>query len=697
MRKVWILAVTLMIGVVVTGCGGDSSNSSNSTELIGGAIQGKSLSLANTVSTIAGSAAMDGTGADAHFSNPNGIIKYGADVLFVADANYRTIRKVVISTGVVTTIAGAAGVSGSDDGTGSAARFSYPAGITTDNTNLFVTDRVNNNIRMVVISTGVVTTIAGTAGVSGSADGAGAAASFNTPKGITTDGDNLYVSDSGNHTIRKIVISTGAVTTIAGTAGESGSVDGAGAAARFNDPYGMVTDGADLFVADAANNTIRRIVISSGVVTTIAGTAGVSGSADGTGAAATFYRPYGIATDGANLLVTDAYNHTIRNVVISSGVVTTIAGTAGVSGSADGTGAAAQFNYPYSITTTDGVTLFVSDSYNFAVRKVVLPTGVVTTIAGGNSVDGTGSSARLSGPAGITTDGANLYVAENDGSVIRKVVISTGVVTTIAGTVGAFGSTDGTGAAARFLWPNGITTDGANLYVTDAENYTIRKIVISTGAVTTIAGTAGVSGSDDGTGSAARFDWPAGITTEGANLFVVDEDGHTIRKIVISTGVVTTIAGAAGVSGSDDGAGAAARFDHPYNITTDGSSLFVTDLGNHTIRKIVISTGVVTTIAGTAGVSGSADGTGAAASFNLPQGITTDGANLFVVDGNDHTIRKIVISTGVVTTIAGTAGVSGSADGTGAAARFNGLDGVTTDGTSLFAADNFNNTIRKIQ
>ena len=329
-------------------------------------------------------------------------------------------------------------------------------------------------------------------------------------------------------------------------------------------------------------------------------------------------------------------------MVISTGVVTTIAGTAGVSGSADGTGAAAQFHYPHSVTTTDGITLLVSDAYNLAVRKVVLPTGVVTTIAGGNSVDGTGSSARLNGPAGVTTDGANLYVAENEGSVIRKVVISTGVVTTIAGTVSAFGSTDGTGAAARFLWPNGITTDGANLYVTDAENYTIRKIVISTGAVTTIAGTAGVTGSDDGVGSAALFNWPAGITTEGDNLFVVDEDSHTIRKIFISTGAVTTIAG-------------------------------------------------------TAGVSGSADGTGAAASFIRPQGITTDGANLFVVDGDAHTVRKIVISTGVVTTIAGTAGEVGSADGTGAAARFNGLDGVTTDGTSLFAADNYNNTIRKIQ
>jgi len=324
----------------------------------------------------------------------------------------------------------------------------------------------------------------------------------------------------------------------------------------------------------------------------------------------------------------------------------------------------------------------------------------VTTIAGTagarGSADGTAALARFSFPFGITTDGTNLYVADTYNNTIRKIVISTGAVTTIAGTAGTTGSADATGAAATFLSPTGITTDGANLYVTDYGNSTIRKIVISTGAVTTIAGTAGSTGSADGTGAAATFNAPAGITMDGTNLYVADYGNRTIRKIVISTGAVTTIAGTAGALGSADGTGAAATFSNPFGITTDGTNLYVADSSYSTIRKIVISTGAVTTIAGTAGTTGSADGTGAAATFFYPLGITTDGTNLYVADTDNHTIRKIVISTGAVTTIAGTAGATGSADATGAAATFFYPAGITTDRTNLYVADTNNSTIRKI-
>jgi hypothetical protein len=158
--------------------------------------------------------------------------------------------------------------------------------------------------------------------------------------------------------------------------------------------------------------------------------------------------------------------------------------------------------------------------------------------------------------------------------------------------------------------------------------------------VTTIAGSAGASGSADGTGTAARFYHPFGITTDGTNLYVTDHSNSTIRKIVISTGVVTTIAGSAGAIGSADGTGTAATFNYPIGITTDGTTLYVTDSGNNRIRKIGISTGAVTTLAG--GIAnGSADGTGAAAIFNYPTGITRDGTNLYVTDTDNNTIRKI--------------------------------------------------------
>jgi len=161
-----------------------------------------------------------------------------------------------------------------------------------------------------------------------------------------------------------------------------------------------------------------------------------------------------------------------------------------------------------------------------------------------------------------------------------------GVVTTLVGTVLSRGSTDGTGAAARFNLPGGITTDGTNLFVSDTANNTIRQVVIATGMVTTVAGTASSQGSADGTGAAARFLYPYGITTDGTNLYVADSGNHTIRKMVIATGVVTTLAGTAGSEGSTDGTDTAARFLLPYGITTDGTNLFVADTFNHTIRDI---------------------------------------------------------------------------------------------------------------
>jgi len=323
----------------------------------------------------------------------------------------------------------------------------------------------------------------------------------------------------------------------------------------------------------------------STVVTTLAGT-GSSGSANGTGTSASFYAPSGITTDGTNLYVVDYGNHLIRQIVISTGVVTTLAGT-GSSGSADNsTGTSASFYYPTGITT-DGTNLYVADYYNHLIRKIVISTGVVTTLAGtgssGSADNSTGTSAGFNQPYGITTDGTNLYVADYGNHLIRKIVISTGVVTTLAGT-GSSGSANGTGTSASFYKPAGITTDGTNLYVADRYNYLIRKIVISTGVVTTVAGT-GSSGSANGTGTSASFDKPYGVTTDGTNLYVADYYNYLIRKIVISTGVVTTVAGT-GLSGSANGTGTSASFHLPRGITTDGTNLYVTEGGNHLIRKI---------------------------------------------------------------------------------------------------------------
>jgi sugar lactone lactonase YvrE len=313
----------------------------------------------------------------------------------------------------------------------------------------------------------------------------------------------------------------------------------------------------------------------------------------------------------------------------------------------------------------------------------------VTTLAGSTwgYADGTGTSAQFYSPDGITTDGTNLYVADTYNNRIRKIVISTAEVSTLAGS--SYGYADGTGSGAQFAYPSGITTDGTNLYVADTYNNRIRKIVISTAEVSTLAGSS--YGYADGTGSGAQFAYPSGITTDGTNLYVADTGNGRIRKIVISTGEVTTLAGSS--YGYADGTGIAAQFYNPYDITTEGTNLYVSDMYNHRIRKIVISTGEVTTLAGSS--EGHADGTGTSAQFDYPRGITTDGTNLYVADTGNGRIRKIVISTGEVTTLAGSS--YGYADGNGTAAQFDYPYDITTDGINLYVTDTNNNRIRCIK
>ena len=324
---------------------------------------------------------------------------------------------------------------------------------------------------------------------------------------------------------------------------------------------------------------------------------------------------------------------------------TTLAGAAGSPGSADGTGSEARFRYPFGVAVDGSGTIYVADFANHTIRKIT-PTGVVTTLAGvagaAGSADGTGRGARFRFPAAVTLDGSgNLYVADTYNHTIRKIT-PTGVVTTLAGTPGVFGSADGTGSAARFDLPAAVAVDGSgNLFVTDRNNHAIRKIT-PTGVVTTLAGTPGALGSADGTGSDARFDKPQGMAIDGSgNLYVADRNNHTIRKVT-PAGVVTTLAGSAGMAGSADGTGTDARFDLPFGLAVDSvGAVYVADWNNHTIRKVTPA-GVVTTLAGTAGRPGCSDGAPSAVRFDLPRGVAVDGSNnVYVADTDNHAIRKL--------------------------------------------------------
>ncbi len=361
------------------------------------------------------------------------------------------------------------------------------AGMTGDQFRLVATntvDSVNNtatsNIATLTVNVGTsITTFAGGAGLTGSNDGTGTAARFNTPSSIAIDGSgNFYVADAANHVIRKIN-SAGVVTTLAGTVGVGGSTDGVGTAARFSGPSAVAVNSVGtVYVADTFNHTIRSIS-PDGTVTTVAGLAGNPGSTDGTGNAARFSFPAGVAIDSsANVYVSDTSNHTIRRIT-SGGVVTTFAGSPGSAGSTNSTGTAARFNYPNQIAVAATGVLFVADSYNHVIRRITAA-AEVTTLAGSagvaGSADGNGTAARFNQPAGVAVDSAGVvYVADTYSNTIRK--ISTGGdVTTLAGSAGASGIADGVGAAARFNNPFAISVDtNSNVYIADTRNHTIRR------------------------------------------------------------------------------------------------------------------------------------------------------------------------------------------------------------------------------
>lgn len=595
----------------------------------------RKITPAGVVSTFAGLAGrpgiVDGPGGAARLNSPLGVATDISGNIYVSDLN--TIRK-ISPLGVVTTLAGS-GTSGTADGTGSAAQFDNPWGVAADSAgNVYVGDFLNHTIRKITPA-GVVTTLAGMADQAGSVDGTGSAARFAFPSGVAVDSqNNIYVADGHNHAIRKIAPG-GVVTTFAGLLGHSGSADGTGSAARFFYPSALALDGAgNLYVSDSENQTIRKIT-PAGIVTTVAGSVGNIGSIDGTGSAARFAEPQGVTADDAgNAYVADTFNNTIRKINPDR-VVTTMAGVpAGEDGGAvDGTGITARFQVPSGVAVDTARNAYVADTWNHTIRKIT-PFGEVTTLAGlagfSGSDDGTGSGARFNIPEGVAVDTVgNVYIADTQNDTIRKITPE-GIVSTLAGLAGSFGYADGIGSAARFDHPKALAMDNAgSVYVADTGNDVIRKITPD-GIVSTLGG---------GIGSWDFYN-PSGVAVDSAgNVYVADTSHLEIRKLT-PDGVVTTLAGSLSYGGSTDGTGNLARFSEPAGVAVDGAdNLYVTDKSNHIIRKITPA-GVVTTLAGSPTLQANAAGLGSAAHFQWPQGIAVDNiGNVYVADTFNHTIR----------------------------------------------------------
>lgn len=651
--------------------------------LFAAAVQGQ----AHYVGTFAGDAAVqtvrDGPALSAVFRGPRQAVADAQGVVYVADSANHLIRR--IQGGVVSTLAGQAGRQGFADGPAASALFNEPSGVllAADGA-VLVLDSNNGRIRR-VSPQGEVSTLAG-GGPGRFADGAGTAAAFNEPRGFAQDtAGNLYVADYQNQLIRKVTPS-GVVSSFAGSAGQQGSVDGTGSAARFSDPQAIVVDSAgNLYVADTGPTKAIRKVTPAGVVSTL--TSASRGSRLG--------EPRGLAVlaDGS-LLVADASQHELLRLA-SNGQLSSWGGSSGNPGSSDGSASQARFYTPMGLAPSVGGRLLLADSGNHLLREIDPTAATVSTLAGqlgySASVEGERLALRFEDPYALAVDATGqLFVADASDHAVR-VVTPEGRGRVLAGLPGRYGWADGAAEQARFFKPLGLAlgADGS-LFVADSGNHRIRRVAPD-GRTSTLAGS-GQRGYRDGAAASAQFSEPSGVAVAAdGSVYVADFGNHVVRRIA-PDGQVTTVAGSAGQGGLVDGALGVNRLRSPVDLAFDaGGNLLILDRSNHAVR-VLASTGQLRTLAGN-GSAGFADGSGNTARFQFPSGLTVDAAGIaYVADTDNQRLRRIDAN-GQVSSLAG--GSFGRADGVGTAARFSNPKDVAwgADGR-LWLADRGNRSLR---
>jgi uncharacterized protein (TIGR03437 family) len=729
---------------------------------VGRAFLNVNSSPASSLVTVAGTGASglssNGTLAvSANITRPIRIDIDGAGNLYLTDSDNQIIRKVT-PEGAIITVAGNGirGYSG-DGGPAIKASLSFPIGVAVDlSGNIYICDNGNNRIRKVSATNGVITTLTGTGTQAYSGDGGPAIeAQLNSPQNVAVDNSgNVYISDFGNSRIRKVTISDGTISTVAGSGVIGFDGDGGPAtSARLNSPNNVFADkNGNLIICDAGNSRIRRVNSSDGKISTIVGngTRGYGGDG-GPAAEALINVPAGAITDqSGNLFFSDRANHRVRKVDAQTGLITTVAGSGRGGFNGDGLAApASDLNFPTGLAMDPAGNLYIGDRDNLRIRKLInalatdnvapylsiesptTSTSFTTTseiFSASGKVSDNSAIIQISwsndrGGSGLIPISANwsvrsipLQLGLNNLSVTAwdasgnvstaRIAVNYNperIITTLAGT-GEDGDTgDGSsGLLARLSLPTSVAVDNAgNVYLADSGNHRIRKIMPG-GIIVPFAGNGNLGSSGDGgLAVSAALNNPQSVTLDSTgNVYIADTNNNRIRKVT-PAGIISTVAGTGrgGFTG-DGGPADKARLNSPYGVALDGAgNLFIADTANFRIRKVAVSSGLISTVAGNGSFGNSGDnGPAVDARLNTPYSVAISReGNLFIVDVGDHKVRR-VSPDGIITRAigTGTAGYSGDG-GPAASAQIDTPTGIGFDSeNNLYLADLGNNRIRKV-